>query len=125
MQIRLNKMAWIKGILIYGGITVCSFAVTAILCHYPLRTSRKLCERKGCRELEGKSYHVTKLEGISFHWPGNIRISCLVVQNQNRPTDAPIQFEDVSISVKTLPLLFKISLLKIFPYVRLTMKISC
>ncbi|MEK7359176.1 MAG: AsmA-like C-terminal region-containing protein [Planctomycetota bacterium] len=106
MQIRLNKMAWIKGILIYGGITVC-LAVTAILVIIPAYISEDFVKEKVAGELEGKSYHVTKLEGISFHWPGNIRISCLVVQNQGRPTDAPIQFDDVSISVKTLPILFK------------------
>lgn len=99
-------MAWIKGILIYGGITIC-LAVTAILVIIPAYVSEDFVKEKVAGELEGRAYHVSKLEDISFHWPGNVRISSLVVQNQERHTDAPIQFEDVSISVKILPLLFK------------------
>ncbi|MBF8277263.1 MAG: AsmA 2 protein [Candidatus Brocadiaceae bacterium] len=106
MHMRLNKMAWIKGLLIYGGITVC-LALTAILVIIPAYVSEDFVKEKVTGELEGKSYHVTKLEGLSFHWPGNVHISSLVVQNQDRPTNDPIQFEDVSISVKALPLLFK------------------
>ncbi|MBI5308301.1 MAG: hypothetical protein HZB37_08250 [Planctomycetes bacterium] len=106
MQIRLNKKAWIKGILIYGGITIC-LVVTAILVIIPAYVSEDFVKEKVAGSLEGRYYHVSKVEGISFHWPGNVRISCVVVQNQERPTEAPIQFEDVLISVKTIPLLFK------------------
>lgn len=99
-------MAWIKGLLIYGGITVC-LAVTAILVIIPTYVSEDFVKEKLAGELERRNYHVTRLEGFSFHWPGNIHISSLVVQNLGRPADDPIQLENVSISVKTLPLLFK------------------
>lgn len=92
--------------MIYGGITIC-LAVTAILVIIPAYVSEDFVKEKVAGALEGRAYHVSKMEGISFHWPGNVRISCVVVQNQERPTEAPIQFEDVLISVKTLPILFK------------------
>lgn len=99
-------MAWIKGILIYGGIAVC-LAVTAILVIIPSYVSEDFVKEKVAGELERRDYRVDKLEGISFHWPGTVHISSLTVRNLNRPADGPIQFEEVSVSVKTLPLLFK------------------
>lgn len=99
-------MAWIKGLLIYGGIVVC-LAVTTILVIIPAYVSEDFVKEKVAGELERRGYRVTRLEGFSFQWPGNVHLSSLVVQNQGRPTDDPIQFEEVSISVKTLPLLFK------------------
>lgn len=101
-----NKMAWIKGILIYGGIAVC-LVITAALVIIPAYVSEPFVKEKVAGALEDSTHHVSKMEDISFHWPGNVRISCVVVENKERPAEAPVQLEDVLISVKTVPLLFK------------------
>lgn len=102
MHKRLNKRAWIKGIVIYGGITFC-LLVTAILV-IPAYVTENLVKEKVARALEGRSHHVSRIGDISFHWPNHVRISCIVIEHH---TETPIQFEDVLISVKTFPLLFR------------------
>lgn len=102
MYKRLNKRAWIKGIVIYGGITFC-LLVTAILI-IPACVTENLVKEKVARALEGRSHHVSRIGDVSFHWPNHVRISCIVIEHH---TETPIQFEDVLISVKTFPLLFR------------------
>ncbi len=105
MQMQTNKRAWLKGSVISCGIVFCIAAVVILV--VPLFVSGNFIQKKVTQALEDRFKSVHEAGTASFHWPNRVNVSYLTIQKQGQNANSSIVFEDIQVTVKLLPLLFK------------------